>query len=69
LFVKSDYLEKFPLLKDAQDSTSVSQLSIVHPETYLRAFDLKRIGLKKVLLALPVLMKTAILKRTYSKKK
>ena len=66
MFVSRDYLESHPLLKRELENTSTSQLCIVHPNNYLRVWELverarhspdpRDIPLRKILSALPIVM-------------
>jgi len=40
IFVRKDYLEHHPLLKKESETTTTSQLSVVHPKKYLQAVAL-----------------------------
>lgn len=54
LFARRDYLESHPRLREALDSSAAGQLSVVHPSCYLAAADPKKMGLRRVLSALPI---------------
>ncbi len=73
MFGRRDYVESHSLLKKEFENTNISQLSIVHPRQFLhhaRLADLadfysdpKNISLKSLLLALPTLMRRALMYR------
>ena len=54
LFVRRDYVERSEPLRRQSEKSPPTQLSIVHPECYLAATDPQRIGLGKLLSALPL---------------
>ena len=53
LFARRDYVERNELLRGELEKSPPKQLSIVHPECYLAAADPRRMGLGKLLSALP----------------
>lgn len=66
MFVRHDYLESNPLLKQEFENTNTSMLSIVHPKRYLASIassDPRRMSLKKVLSALLIVMKNTLKRR------
>ena len=76
IFANIEYLTTNPLLQKEADRTNIFQLSLIHPELYLRtasaaiklrqeikdtlALKDSRISLKKILLALPALTKARL---------
>lgn len=53
MFVKQNFLKKFPLLRKEYENTNIGFLSIVHPEKYLNVSDPRRMSLRRLLSILP----------------
>ncbi len=66
LFVRNDHLKNHPQLEQELERTFISQLSIVHPKSFLAAVswaDPKNMSLRRVLSALPILVKNALVRK------
>lgn len=67
LFALRDYVDTHPRLKEAHQLTTLQQLSIVHPKKYLHQrrllSDPRRIGLRRILRALPGMLAASCLSR------
>lgn len=67
IFARHDCVEKFPLLKKEFEETVASQLSVVHPRSYVTRYcsaaDPRNLQLKLVLRALPTLILNAVKRR------
>ncbi len=63
LYVREDSLAGNPRWLQERERAKQSQLALVHPQLHLERDNLNRLSLKRVLLALPQLITTAITRR------